>query len=376
MDQLLETNALDSFAKEWKAEGKKVLGTYCCHLPEEILYAADLLPYRIRGLGCKQDSEAEAYMSTFSCSFARACLQNFLDGTYDFIHGMVATDGCQMAQRIYDNWKALNKETHFCHQFVAPRVYDEKALGFYRTEIRGLKQKVERYSGCYVTDERLKDAINVYNETRRLIQELYKLRMADAPLVTGEECLRIILAAMSMRKDQFNEMLSNFLQEAKNREPITGYRARLMLIGSTVDDPEYLKIFEDKGGLFVTDVQCYGSRYLWEPVEITDNDLLMSLAKSYLKRPACPRMLNLHDELLQFILQMAKDAKVDGVVYVKMKNCDVWGGESTLIDDKIKSAGIPMLILEREEIVSNAGQVGIRVEAFLEMIEEGGLNNE
>lgn len=56
-----------------------------------------------------------------------------------------------------------------------------------------------------------------------------------------------------------------------------------------------------------------------------------------------------------------------------MKNCDLWGGESIFIDDKIREAGLGLLILDREEIVANAGQVGIRAEAFVEMIETGGL---
>ena len=84
-------------------------------------------------------------------------------------------------------------------------------------------------------------------------------------------------------------------------------------------------------------------------------------------------MLNIHDDILKNILDTAKEFKVDGVVYTKMKNCDLWGGESIFIDDKIREAGLGLLILDREEIVANAGQVGIRAEAFVEMIETGGL---
>lgn len=225
----------------------------------------------------------------------------------------------------------------------------------------------------YGSTEKLINAIKVYNETRRLIRELYELRKADAPKVTGEECLRITLASMAMRKDTFNELLAQFIEEAKQREPITDYRARLMLIGSSCDIPTYLKIFEDKGGLFVADANCYGSRYLYEDVEIDEKDPLAGLARSYLKRPVCPRMLNIHDDILKNILDTAKEFKVDGVVYTKMKNCDLWGGESIFIDDKIREAGLGLLILDREEIVANAGQVGIRAEAFVEMIETGGL---
>ena len=370
-----DTAHLDSFAKEWKAQSKnkKVLGYYCSHLPEEILYAAGVLPYRIRGTGITSDSNAESYLSPFSCSFCRGCFEQFLDGNYDFFNGFIASDGCLQPQRVYDNWKNyLKREDDFCYQFNAPRVYDEAALDMYRRELLDLKNAVERYAS-YVTNEKLIDAIRVYNHTRALLRELYNLRKSDRPLVTGEECLRITLASMSMRKDQFNELLEAFLEEAKAREPITDYRARLMLIGSSCDNPDYLKIFEDKGGLFVADVNCYGSRYLYDDVEIDEADPLMGLARSYLARPVCGRMCNLHHELRNTILDMAKEYNVEGIVYTKMKNCDMWGGESFFLDDKIREAGLALLILDREEITTNAGQVGIRAEAFVEMIETGGI---
>jgi pyruvate dehydrogenase E2 component (dihydrolipoamide acetyltransferase) len=43
------------------------------------------------------------------------------------------------------------------------------------------------------------------------------------------------------------------------------------------------------------------------------------------------------------------------------------------LDNKIRAAGLGLLILDREEITTNAGQVGIRAEAFVEMIETGGV---
>ena len=41
-DKLLATEELESFAKAYEDQGGKVVGTYCCHMPEELLYAANL----------------------------------------------------------------------------------------------------------------------------------------------------------------------------------------------------------------------------------------------------------------------------------------------------------------------------------------------
>lgn len=144
-EKLFDLDNINSFAKEWKeaARGNKVLAYYCSHMPEEILYAADILPYRLSGTGVTDDSQAETYMSPFSCSFCRACFQKFLDGSYDFLDGFVASDGCLQPQRVFDNWKFyVRKEDQFVHQFNAPRVYDESALGMYRREMLDLKTQL------------------------------------------------------------------------------------------------------------------------------------------------------------------------------------------------------------------------------------------
>ncbi len=71
------------------------------------------------------------------------------------------------------------------------------------------------------------------------------------------------------------------------------------------------------------------------------------------------------------MLKAVADYKVDGVIYVRMKYCEIWGGESVFFEDKFKDANIPMLTLEREEIMTSSGQLAVRAEAFIEMIEGG-----
>ena len=82
----------------------------------------------------------------------------------------------------------------------------------------------------------------------------------------------------------------------------------------------------------------------------------------------------MHAQFCDHILARAKEYGVDGVVFMRMKNCDVWGGEGFNVQEMMKDAGIPLLVLDREEIVANAGQVGVRAEAFLEMLETEGNN--
>ena len=89
----------------WKSQGKKVLGYNCSYFPEEMVHAAGLLPFRIRATGCTETPRADSYLARANCSFARACLEQLLQGEYDFLDGLVCVSSCDHVRRMYDNWK-------------------------------------------------------------------------------------------------------------------------------------------------------------------------------------------------------------------------------------------------------------------------------
>lgn len=372
--RLFKSDISNESVKAWQAQGKKALGVVCCHIPEEILYAADILPIRLRATNCVDSSEAEMWMSVFSCSFAKAILQYWLNGTYE-LDGLIATDGCMMAARIYDNANYINNKENqgkFVKQYGAPRKCTPRTIEFYKQELIDLLKGLEELTGNKITDEKLKAAVAKQNEARELVAQLYELRKAKNPVISGEDCLKITLASTDMPIDEYIELLKAFLADAKNRTPITNYRARLLVIGSAIDNPEYLKVIEDKGGLIVADTLCFGKMSFGEKLVVDDSDVIGSIAKHYLSRLVCPRMMDKHDELHDYIINAVREYDVDGIVYPRMQYCECWGGENVLLEEKLKKEGIPIITLEREEHMANAGQLAIRAEAFVEMIEKEG----
>lgn len=363
----ISSDLLNQAVKVWREQGKKVIGFMCSYVPEEIIYAAGILPYRVRATGCIRSTRSDALMSSFSCSFARSCLEFALDGTYDFLDGLVALDSCAQIERLYDNWR-FKAGLPFMYLLNLPHKNSDAAIAWYRGEIEALKQSMEKSFGVTVTDENLVSAIKTYNETRILLRELYELRKSENPPITGFQSQSLVLAAMSMPREQYNGLLRASLEEIGSREPTRNSRARLMVIGSALDDPAFIKIIEDQGGLVVTDALCFGSRYFWEPVA-EEEDPLLSLSRSYLSRPKCPRMMNQHVSLFEFIVDMVQRFKVDGIIFQKMQFCNLWGGESLFLEKRLKELKIPFLSIEREHIVTNAAQIATRVEAFIEMIE-------
>ena len=353
--------------KLWKDQGKKVIGFMCSYVPEEVIYAAGMLPFRIRGTGCTRTNNSDVVMSNYSCSFARACLEFALDGTFGFLDGLVGVDSCSQMHRLFDNWRYKAK-LPFMHLLRLPYKNSPSAADWYRGEIAALIQGMEKAFNVTLTDENLAKAIDVYNETRTLLQSLYELRKSDHPPITGSQTQSILLAAGAVPKEQYNQLLKASLQEMRSGRQMKDFRARLMVVGSSLDDPAFIKIIEDQGGLVVTDALCFGSRYFLEPVD-KEGDLLSALAGSYLSRPKCPRMMNEHISLFEFIKNMVHNFKVDGVIYQKMQYCDLWGGESLFLERKLKESGIPFLSIGREQILGHEAQIATRIQAFIEVIE-------
>ena len=165
-------------------------------------------------------------------------------------------------------------------------------------------------------------------------------------------------------------LLKEFLEVLPNRAPIEG-KPRIMLIGSILDEPDYVKIIEDLGGVVVTDSLCFGTRNFWDMPDSSQNPI-KNLAIKYLRKSPCPRMIDAGGDFqvrLKFMLNMIKEFHIDGVVFESMKFCDFWSGERFMTQKKLKALEVPILDLEREYVTSGIGQMKTRVQAFLEVLE-------
>ena len=355
--------------QDWKQEGKKVVGFTCTYIPEEILYAAGILPVRLRAPSCMETTLADVYMSHLNCTFVRSCLQFALEGRYQFLDGLVFTNSCDHVRRLYDIVREIRPtDFPFLCLISVPHKIDDDLIAWYRDELLRFKESIEKTFGVEITEARLRNAIDTYNETRYLLRKLYDLRKEKTPPLTGAETLSVIVAGFSLPKGKYNELLRQLLNELGERKGISNYRARLMIAGSGgLDNPAYLQVMEELGGLIVTDSLCFGSRYFWEPVE-TEGDLLYGLAKSYLNRPSCPRMVGNAGERCDFVKQMVRDFNVDGVVFQRIRYCDLWGGQLLTMEKEMKESSIPMLSIDREYALGAVGQLRTRVQAFLERI--------
>jgi len=359
----------NEYVMEWKAGGGRVVGFFCAHAPEELLWAAGILPVRLRGTGSEDTSCADQYLGSVNCSFVRHTLDRLVGGELAFLDGLLLTNSCDHLRRLSDI--CIDKRVApFCFYVDVPHLNNEAAVGRLTAQLRVLKERLESSFAVAITDEKLADVLRLYNRTRLLLSRASRLRSQDPPRVTGSEVLAMAVAAASMPRDRFNALLERRLEQIEAGNGAVEVRGpRLMIIGGSLDDPGYLEVIESMGARIVADQLCWGAK-TFSPQAEEGIDPIEAIARRMLGHIPCPRMLSDYPQRLSSLVDMAREHRVDGIICERLKFCDLWGGEAEMLRRSVKQQlQIPFLVLERDYLTaSSVGQLRTRVQAFLETL--------
>ena len=366
LKRISESPLFNADVSSWISEGKKVIGWLCTYIPEEIIYAAGILPLRVMGSDEAKLGESEAYLYSNTCSYARCCFELGLNGNYSFLSGLVAGTTCDHIRRLYEVWQEYLDIPFTCLLSIPHKITD-KSCRFFKLEVCKFKEKLENFIGSEITEQSLNQAVITYNKTRILLKRLYDLRKSESPMISGAEIQDVLTAGPRIPRDKYNTLLNMLLEEINNRDECYKGKVRLMLSGAVLDTSNFIMEIENQGGLVVVDELCTGSSYFWDLVD-TRQKPLDALAKRYLQRAPCARMRP-SSARYEHITKLAEDYHVDGVISLKIKFCDLYGYDSLLFKKRLERNGIPVLELEREYKDCGSGQMRTRVQAFIEMLE-------
>jgi benzoyl-CoA reductase subunit C len=360
-----------NYARAWKERtGGKLLGYFCTYVPEEILYAADVLPVRILGSHEPQDV-TEPHIFGMFCPFCRDCLAQGLKGRYDYLDGIMIAQSCIHIRQTFSSWQK-HVPTGYSYYLPMPHgIQSPRAYPYLKGELEAFQRSIEEWTGTEITDDDLKRSIEVYNTSRRLLRDVYELRKGASPALTGEEAMEMVLSNQMVDKAEHNRALTEVLDNLPQRTLDRSGDIRLMLVGSEDDDIPFIHLVESLGAVVVTDEHCTGTRYFWNEVEL-DGDIHLSLARRYIDRPACPSKDWPERTRIPHVLGLAEEFDAKGVILIQQKFCDPHELDIPALKKALEEAGIPTLTLEFDVTVP-LGQFRIRVEAFLEMLSQDEL---
>ncbi len=350
------------------SDGRIPIGYSCSFVPEAFLMTDKLFPVRLHAPGIAGTEIADIYLSNFICTYARSLLEFAIDDRFDLIQGWVFVPSCNHMQRLIDNLEYLQKPA-FSHVLDVPRKVTEATIAWQAEELRMLAARLSDHFGVDMSDAALNKAIAEWNTFAEVIQSIGDLRKRAVPLITGTEFHKLIMASLASPKNLILPKVLDFRKEIEQRAAVGDFRARLMVVGSHLHDPDFIRVIESQGGLVVADLFCTGSIPGFTPIEIEtkkNGDPIKTLAEHTFKKTLCPRMMEDFDRRLKTIIDTVKEYQVDGVVIEIIKFCDLWGVDSMPLVDALRKEGIPVLKLEREYSLGGEGQLRTRVQAFIE----------
>jgi len=362
-------------AKELKASGSKVIGYITALGPVEILTAAGVVPLRLKGDVSASITKADAYMETIVCPFVRNVFDSALKGKFSYLDGMVLPHQCDSTEKTNNEW-SYNLNLPYWHFLNVPHLTDDPSLDFFRSVLGVFIRSLERFLGHEISREEIAAAIRAHNRNRRAIRELYALRKAHPPLISGVEMMHVLVSAMSLPVEESTALAERVTEEVTRRGKGSGPTgARIMLIGDQIDDVAIAKIIEGAGGEIVMDSLSIGSKVYWPDADETQ-DPVAAIAERYVRKVKIPTTHvtfgETYEENLEarfgHIREQIEDFGVNAVILLVYKYCDPYGFEVPSIKRFIEKTGVPVLYLEDEYSTSTLGRTKTRIEAFLEMI--------
>ncbi|MBR6477070.1 MAG: 2-hydroxyacyl-CoA dehydratase [Lachnospiraceae bacterium] len=378
-EELLQ-EANNDLVRQAKEEGRVCAAYLCENLPEPLMNLGNCFGVRLTAPNTGSMDIATYYMSNLLCETARAILERAVEGGYNFADCLIAPDGCTMINRCAENIELLHamdgNEKFFYEHMEIPFKADDNGVELLVLQCRNhiLTPLSENY-GIDVSDQAIRNAVAVHNRVCELITAIGEFRKEERPRITGYEFAVLTLATYVCPKDLLIEKLEETLEEVKMREPDDKkWRARLVVVGSEMDDVEYVRLIEDLGAYVCVDRYCFGSIPGRKPIELHDGeDALTQVCRHYVYECQCPRQMNMEKVYgrKEFVAKLAKEFRADGIIYNQIKFCDPWAyerlsGTVALREDY----GYPVLSVDRPyNVRSSEGQMRTRVQAFIESIE-------
>ena len=364
-----------------REEGKVCVAYTCENVPEPLLNLDNTFSIRLTAPNTGSMDIATYYMTNLLCEPSRALLERAIEGGFNFADCVITPDGCTMMNRCVENMELLRTmgkdNPHFFHEYMEiafKNTDSDVELAVLQCTNHVLKPLQEHY-GVDISDEAIRRAVERHNRICRLSRAIGEFRKEEKPRITGYEFHVLTLASYVCPKHLIIDKLEETLEELKTREPDDKpWRARVLLVGSEMDDSGFVKLVEECGAFVCCDRFCFGSYPGREEIVLNDEeDALTQVCRHYIRNCQCPRMMNQEKVYgrKQYVNDLAHEYRADGVIYEQVKFCDPWAYERTLGSAMlINDYGFPVLSVDRPyNIASSVGQMRTRVQAFVESIE-------
>ena len=344
-------------ARAWKERtGGLAIGYMPIAVPRELLHALGTLPVGIVGGGDMEIIRGDAYYQSYLCHIPRSTIELGLNGSLDFLDGMVFPSTCDVIRNLSGMWQILFPKS--CAFYLdMPQDFDAARGGvFYREALCALAAELRGRGARPLEGAALRRSIAAYNENRRLVRDLYELRRTSPWLVPTHELNVLLRAGLALPVEEHTALVREYARLVPvdpGRRPLD--QARVVLVGSFCEPPPagLIKTLERSGCYIVDDDLVPAHRDLRRDVPEEGNPV-DDLVQTFLSHGAPGPCRYIGDDAKgRDLLDRVAHSGAEGVIFCAASFCDPALLDQPMTARALDRAGIPWTAFKYSE---NGGQ--------------------
>ena len=223
--------------------------------------------------------------------------------------------------------------------------------------MREFLHDLEGIAGRKITDDDIRASIKVYNENRKLVNELYEFRAQRPWQAPASEAYLVIRAGLVLPVEEHSKLLRQYIDAAKAEDRPIKDNSRVVVTGMFCEQPplNLIKSLELSGCYVVDDDFMLVSRWLIGDVP-TEGDPVENLSKAFLHHSMSTAAKYEPDqaEKGQFLVRAVKKTGAEGVIFASTSFCDPALLDRPMLQNVLKDADIPYIAFKYAE---NSGQM-------------------
>lgn len=352
--------------RRWREAGGKVLGHFQVYFPEELAHAAGMLPVKLHGAQV-EGRHAEARFGSYLCSIVKSSLELALSKRLEL--DLFATQPiCDVARNLAAIFE--RNVSYPCRILYLPQNANSSYSAQYlRDEYARILSLIEEVAGRRVTDEDLRTSLEVFNENRRLLRQLYGIRRDTPWLLSVDEGYALMAIGGRIPREEHNALLSAVLPAIESRAARPQDRMRVVFEGGFCEQPPLDLLRAIGQSVYVVDDDLLiGLRWIVEDVD-PRGDAMLNLATAYLEQSTySPVQHDLRKPKEKMLLDRIRASRADAAIITAAKMCEPGLDEQVAYVHALDAAGVPYFVGEFEEKMTGFDHFQIQLETFVENV--------
>jgi len=352
--------------RRWRESGGKVIGHFQVYFPEEIVHAAGILPFKVRGAQIEA-VQADSRFGSYLCSILKTSLELALSNRVQ-LEMFVTHPICDAARNLGAVWG--RNFSYPCQILYLPQnANSPAAVTYLRNEYARLQRSVEAIAGRPVKEDDLRRSLAVYNRNRALLRALYSIKRETPWLVSADEAYVLVAIGGLIPREDHNELLETVLPLISARPNKKQDKIRLVFEGGFCEQPPLDLIRAIARSCYIVDDDLLiGMRWILEDVPL-EGDPLFNLADAYLEKSSySPVQHDLRKPKEKMLLERIRNSRADAAILTAAKMCEPGLEEQVAYLHALDKEGIPYFISEFEEKMTTFDHMEIQLETFVENI--------